>query len=123
MLLRNGKTVKYKSSKPKVNQKEIMNQCAERLPQELLSRIVKYHHCEKCHGDQNKHCYNCNKCNVNKYHLTCEKCHVCYSKYKTRIFNNIEYYHTLNAHIHCEECDHIKDYSMKHFYYYCSKCE
>lgn len=41
--------------------------------------------------------------------MTCDKCKMCYAKYKTRIFNNIQYYHTLNMHIHCKICDTVKE--------------
>jgi len=115
MILRNGKIIGKKENDITIN-------CIEKLPCELLSIIADYHHCNICFRNKNTHCYNCNICNVNDFHTTCDKCKMCYSKYKTRVFNNIQYYHTLNMHIHCETCDAVKDYSMRHYYYFCSKC-
>ena len=86
---------------------------------EILSMISDYHHCKVCFRNKNKHCYNCNECNINELHMTCDKCKICYAKYKTRIFNNIQYYHTLNMHIHCKNCDTVKEKD----YYFCSKCK
>jgi hypothetical protein len=109
MLLRNGKIIG----------KDITISCVEKLPYEILSIISDYHHCKVCFRNKNKHCYNCNECNINELHMTCDKCKICYAKYKTRIFNNMQYYHTLNMHIHCKNCDTVKEKD----YYFCSKCK
>ena len=95
MLLRNGKIT---------GNNDILLNCVEKLPYEILSMITDYHHCKVCFRNKNKHCYNCNECNVNNFHMTCDKCKMCYAKYKTRIFNNIQYYHT-----HCKNCDTVKE--------------
>ena len=113
MLLRNGKIIE------EIKDKDIVTKCVEKLPYEILSMIADYHHCKICFRNKNKHCYNCNECNINELHMTCDKCKMCYAKYKTRIFNNIQYYHTLNMHIHCKICDTVKEKD----YYFCSKCK
>ena len=87
MLLRNGKIIGDKGIEKNI----------EKLPYEILSMISDYHHCKVCFRNKNKHCYNCNECNINEFHMTCDKCKLCYAKYKTRIFNN----NTLNSFIYC----------------------
>jgi hypothetical protein len=122
MLLRNGKKIDYINFK-RINQKKILRDCVEFLPRELLNIISDFNHCKLCHICNYKHCNNCNQCDINpKIHLTCKKCKTCYPKYITRVFYNLVYYHTINIHIHCENCDAVKHYSMLNYYYYCPDC-
>ena len=94
MILRNGKIIRK-------SEDIILEKCVEKLPQELLLKISEFHHCLDCFKNKQIHCSVCNECNINIYHTTCDICKMCYSKYKTRIFNNMHY--------RCQ-------------YYFCSRC-
>lgn len=125
MLLRNGKNVLF--SPPvipkKINQKQLLNACAEKVPLEIANIITDFHHCSHCYNKKQIHCNLCNMCNINKNnHLYCNICKVCYPKYITKMFQNRLYHCTLNLHIHCDVCNSVKEYCMFNMMYKCNTC-
>lgn len=103
----------------KITQKIILLNCYNTLPQELLNIISSFVYCQNCYKNSRKHCKTCNLCNVNKkLHKTCKICKECYSREVVVNLLNILYYH-----IHCENCNNVKKYSMIYYYYYCENCD
>lgn len=117
MRLKNGKSIE--------NHIEIINKCCLKLPIEILKIIASYHHCERCIKKKEKHCYNCNVCNIYKnFHFTCKICDKCYPKYQNvKYSDNLTFNNVIIHHIHCEKCNKVKKYSFRYFYYYCDYCE